>query len=82
MNKETGKGRTMVGKVISTKMNKTVTVEVIRTFAHKLYKKTVRKSRRFAAHNEMADINVGDSVKMQETVPMSKRKHFIVIEKL
>ncbi|MEK7543485.1 MAG: 30S ribosomal protein S17 [Patescibacteria group bacterium] len=76
------KGRTMVGKVVSTKMNKTVTVEVIRTFAHKLYKKTVRKSRRFAAHNEMADINVGDSVKMQETVPMSKRKHFIVIEKL
>lgn len=82
MTPRAGNGRTMTGKVISTKMNKTVIVEVIRTFAHKLYKKTVRRRHRFAAHNEMADIAVGDSVKMKETVPISKRKHFIVIEKL
>jgi len=78
----TGNGRTMTGKVISTSMTKTVIVQVVRTFAHKLYKKTVRKSHRFAAHNELPDIKVGDTVKMKETVPMSKRKHFIVIEKL
>lgn len=72
----------MVGKVVSTKMTNTVIVQVVRTFAHKLYKKTVRKSHRFAAHNTIPDIQVGDAVTMRETVPMSKRKHFIVIEKL
>lgn len=78
----TGNGRTMTGKVISTKMINTVIVQVVRTFAHKLYKKTVRKSHRFASHNTLPDVKVGDTVKMKETVPMSKRKHFIVIEKL
>lgn len=77
----TGKGRIMTGKVISTSMTNTVIVQVVRTFAHKLYKKTVRKSHRFAAHNTNPDIQVGDTVAMKETKPISKRKHFVVVEK-
>lgn len=75
-------GKIMTGKVVSTKMTNTVIVEVVRTYAHKLYKKTVRKSHRFAAHNTLPDIHEGDTVSIKETIPMSKRKHFIVIEKL
>lgn len=72
----------MTGKVVSTKMTNTVIVEVVRTYAHKLYKKTVRKSHRFAAHNTLLDIHEGDTVNIKETVPMSKRKHFVVVEKI
>ena len=72
----------MIGKVVSTKMAKTVIVEVVRTHAHWLYKKTMGKTHRFAAPNEIADVKVGDTVKMKETRPISKQKHFIVVEKV
>lgn len=76
------KGRSMVGKVVSTDMDKTVIVEVVRTHAHILYKKTIRKNRRFAAHNTLEGVSVGDTVKISEIPPMSRTKHFIVIEKI
>lgn len=76
------KGRSLVGKVVSTKMKKTVIVEVVHTFAHKLYKKTVRKRRRFAAHNTLEGVAEGDVVKIAEVPPMSKTKHFQVVEKI
>lgn len=72
----------MIGKVVSTKMAKTVIVEVVRTRAHPVYKKIVRRSRRFAAHNELLGLSVGDTVKIAETRPVSKTKHCKVIEKL
>lgn len=72
----------MVGKVVSTNMDKTVIVEVVRTHAHILYKKMIRQDRRFAAHNTLEGIRVGDTVKIAEIPPMSKTKHFKVIEKL
>lgn len=75
------KGRLLLGKVVSTKMAKTIIVEVVRTHAHKLYKKTIRRSRRFAAHNMLEGIAVGDTVRIAETKPISKTKHFIVVEK-
>lgn len=74
--------RSLVGRVVSTKMAKTVIVEVVRTRAHPLYKKAVRRSRRFAAHNELEGVSVGDTVRIAETKPMSKTKHFMVAEKL
>ncbi len=79
---QTPKGRSMVGKVVSTNMIKTVIVEVVRTHTHKLYKKIIRRSRRIAAHNTVEGIVEGDVVKITEVPPMSKTKHFIVVEKL
>lgn len=78
LTRDATQGRAVVGKVVSTKMAKTVIVEVIHTYAHKLYKKTVRRSRRFAAHNEMEGVSVGDTVRIMETRPISKTKHFTV----
>lgn len=72
----------MIGKVVSTKMTKTVIVEVVRARAHKLYRKIIRRSRNVAAHNTLEGIAVGDTVKIAEVPPMSKTKHFRVIEKL
>ncbi len=63
-------------------MAKTVIVNVVRTRAHALYRKTVRRSRRLAAHNTFEGIAVGDRVRIAETKPISKTKHFVVTEKL
>ena len=76
------KGKTFTGVVKSTKMNKTIIVEVIQLWRHPLYKKAVRRTRRFAAHNEIAGIAVGDHVTISETKPISKTKHFRIIEKI
>lgn len=72
----------MIGKVVSTDMTHTVIVEVVRTHSHKLYKKIVRRRARFAAHNTLEGLVVGDTVKITETAPISKTKHLIVVEKL
>ena len=76
------KGRSFVGKVVSIGMTNTVVVEVVRTRAHKMYKKIIRRRARFAAHNMLEGLIVGDSVTIAETRPISKTKHFIVVEKL
>lgn len=67
----------MQGKVVSTKMDKTVLVEVERLIIHPMYKKRVRKTERFAAHNEL-EVKDGDFVEISETRPYSKTKRFIV----
>ena len=63
-------------------MTKTVIVEVVHTHAHILYKKTVRRHARFAVHNTLEGVSVGDTVKISEVPPMSRTKHFIVAEKI
>lgn len=70
------------GKVVSTKMQKTVVIEVERVFRHPLYKKVVRRQKKYKAHNEKFNLKDGDLVKIKETRPISKDKHFAVIEKL
>lgn len=72
-------GKTFTGVVVSTKMNKTVIVEVTRLWRHPLYKKAIHKRKRFAVHSERTDIAVGDHVTIRETNQMSKTKHFRVI---
>ena len=72
---------TRAGKVTSIGMQKTITVEVEHLFRHPLYKKAVKRHRKFAVHNEIAGIGIGDKVQIRETKPMSRRKHFIVVEK-
>ena len=68
------------GVVVSDKMDKTVTVLVERQFAHPLYKKIVKKSKKFLAHDENNDCKVGDVVKIVESRPLSRRKRWRVIE--
>lgn len=76
------KGKEMIGIVVSTKMKNTVIVEVEHSVRHPLYKKAVRKTKRFAAHNDSLDFVEGDKVRIVETKPISRSKHFRVLEKL
>ena len=70
-----------IGKVVSIKMKHTVVVEVEHLSRHPLYKKTVKRTKHFAAHYEGDKVAVGDTVTIQETKPVSKTKHFIVVGK-
>lgn len=69
--------RRMTGVVKSNKMEKTVVVEVSRTYVHRLYKKVVRSSKRIMAHDELK-CQVGDQVIVVESKPISRNKHWVV----
>jgi len=72
----------LIGKIVSVKMTKTVVVMVERKFRHSVYHKVIVRHKKYKAHNEKLDLKLDDVVKIQETKPISKDKHFIVIEKL
>ena len=69
-----------VGKVVSDKMNKTVVVAVERKVPHALYNKPMVSTKRFKAHDENNECQVGDTVKIVETRPLSKDKFWRVVE--
>jgi len=69
-----------VGVVVSDKMDKTVLVRIDRRVRHPLYKKTVARSNKLAAHDETNDANVGDTVRIMETRRLSKSKRWRVVE--
>lgn len=71
--------RVMQGVVVSDKQDKTVTVLVERRVMHPLYKKYVKKSKKYAAHDEGNACKVGDEVSIQECRPLSKRKRWEVV---
>ncbi|QQG36201.1 MAG: 30S ribosomal protein S17 [Micavibrio aeruginosavorus] len=71
--------RVLEGVVVSDKMEKTVTVLVERRYMHPVYKKYIRKSDKFAAHDENNAFQVGDRVQIEECRPLSKRKTWTVI---
>jgi small subunit ribosomal protein S17 len=73
--------RVLTGRVVSDKMDKTVTVSVDRRVMHPLYKKFIRRSKKYAAHDEANACKVGDSVRIEECPPISKRKTWTVIER-
>lgn len=73
------KQKEFVGKVISTFMKDTIVVEVERLTRHPLYRKAVKRTKHFVAHCVGLEVNVGDLVKIAETKPISKTKHFIVV---
>ncbi len=75
-----GTRKEKVGIVVSDKMQKTVVVLVERTIRHPLYKKTVRRSKKFKAHDEGDRCKVGDKVRIEETRPLSKDKNWRVVE--
>lgn len=70
--------RTLVGRVVSTKRIKTVTVLVERRAAHELYGKIVARSRKYHAHDENGDYKLGDLVEIAEGRPISKTKAWVV----
>ena len=71
--------RILQGVVVSDKADKTITVKVERRFTHPLYKKTVRVSKKYLAHDPENGHKVGDNVRIEETRPLSKRKSWQVL---
>ena len=71
--------RVLQGVVVSDKMDKTVVVKVERRLMHPLYKKFIRRSKRYAAHDEGNISKVGDLVEIRECRPISKRKRWEVV---
>ena len=74
--------KTRTGRVVSEKMEKTVVIAVQRTKTHPLYKKLLRRSTHFMAHDEEGRAHVGDLVRIVESRPISKMKHWRVTEVL
>ena len=74
MEKERNLRKTRTGKVVSDKMDKTIVVAVVRNVKHPLYKKIMKRTKKFKAHDENNECKIGDTVKLMETRPLSKEK--------
>jgi len=74
-----GKRQEKIGTVTSNKMQKSVVVTVTRQTTHPLYKRVVRRSKNFLAHDEKGECKVGDWVRIRETRPLSRRKRWRVV---
>lgn len=74
--------RTLQGIITSLKTAQTATVEVTRRWQHPLYKKSVKRSKKYACHYQDMELAVGDEVTLEETRPMSKTKHFKIVSKI
>jgi small subunit ribosomal protein S17 len=83
MNGETrvqGKRKTKVGRVVSDKMDKTIVVSVERLARHPLYKRVIRLTTKFKAHDETNDARIGDTVQIEESRPLSATKRWRLVE--
>ncbi|HEY8363221.1 MAG TPA: 30S ribosomal protein S17 [Tissierellaceae bacterium] len=80
MENKRGNRKVRIGTVVSDKMDKTVVVAVERMVAHPLYKKQMKRTTKFKAHDENNECRVGDIVKIMETRPLSKEKRWRVVE--
>lgn len=74
--------QSIVGTVVSTKMQKTIVVQIERKFRHPIYRKVITRHKKFKAHCEDATVQEGDVVSIKETKPISKDKHFTFVEKI
>ncbi len=72
--------KTRVGKVVSNKMQKTIVVAIEEHVKHPLYKKVVKRTYKLKAHDEKNECNIGDTVKVMETRPLSKDKRWRLVE--
>jgi small subunit ribosomal protein S17 len=77
---ERNRRKVRTGVVVSDKMDKTVTVSVERQFAHPLYGKGMKRTKKYHAHDEQNEYRLGDTVRITETRPLSKTKRWRVIE--
>ena len=66
--------------VVSNKMDKSIVVQIERRFKHTVYGKYIKKTNKFVAHDENNDCNIGDTVKIAETRPLSKNKNWRLVE--
>lgn len=66
--------KTIVGNVISDKMDKTIVVAIVRNVKHPIYKKIMKRTKKVKAHDENNQCKIGDTVKIMETRPLSKQK--------
>ncbi len=73
--------RVLTGRVTSDKMDKTITVLVERRVIHPLYKKFIRRSKKYAAHDDTNLCKIGDTVRIEECRPISKRKTWLLMER-
>ncbi len=74
-----GKRKTKVGRVVSDKMDKTIVVSVERLARHRLYKRVIRLSTKFKAHDEANDAHIGDTVLIEESRPLSATKRWRLV---
>ena len=74
------KRKVFIGNVVSNRMEKTITVRVERRFRHPLYKKFVTKSTKLMVHDEKQECGIGDTVRIEETRPLSKFKRWRLVE--
>ncbi|MEM7571923.1 MAG: 30S ribosomal protein S17 [Bacteroidota bacterium] len=72
--------KTRVGIVVSDKMDKTIAVSVERRLQHPIYGKYVKKNKKFIAHDENNECGIGDTVRIQETRPLSRRKRWRLVQ--
>jgi small subunit ribosomal protein S17 len=76
----TGQKKTLVGRVVSDKMDKTVVVRVDRLHRHRMYKKVIRASKKYKAHDAENACSIGDIVRIAECRPISRDKRWVVQE--
>ena len=76
----TGKRKTKVGRVVSDKMDKTIVVSVERLARHPLYKRVIRLTTNFKAHDERNEARIGDTVRIEESRPLSATKRWRMVE--
>jgi len=69
-----------VGIVVSNKMEKTIVVKVENRYSHPIYLKTIKKTKKYLAHDEQNICNIGDQVLLKESRPLSKRKRWTIIK--
>ena len=77
---ERGRRKVRIGRVVSNKMDKTIVVAVEDFVRHELYNNPVKRTKKFKAHDENNVCQIGDRVKIMETRPLSKDKHFRLVE--
>lgn len=75
-----GRRKEFIGEVVSNKMQKTIVVRVVRNVLHPLYKKPVKRFRKFVAHDENQEAQIGDIVRIMETRPLSRTKRWRLVE--
>ena len=80
--KERGRRKTLIGIVVSNKMDKTAVVSVERRYPHPLYHKIIKSSKRYKAHDPRNEAVLGDVVRLEETRPLSKEKRWRIAETL
>ncbi len=69
-----------IGLVVSNKMDKSIVVKIERRFKHPIYGKFIKKTNKFIAHDEKNECNIGDTVRIMETRPLSKNKNWRLVE--